>query len=137
MRVSAELGVTASCIYQWIKKAGNNTLSSDGELSPNKRSPREKFRLLLESRKVTAEKQGEWLRAHGLHSEHLTQYEQELSGMVEEKDDKKKEELKRLRLENRNLKRELERKDKALAETAALLALKKKVDEIWGDPRDD
>jgi len=31
------------------------------------------------------------------------------------------------------LEKELRRKDKALAETAALLVLKKKVREIWGD----
>jgi hypothetical protein len=34
------------------------------------------------------------------------------------------------------LRRELERKDKALAETAALLVLKKKVQAIWGDEDD-
>jgi len=33
--------------------------------------------------------------------------------------------------------KELLRKDRALAEVAALLALKKKVQEIWGDEDDD
>jgi hypothetical protein len=33
----------------------------------------------------------------------------------------------------RELEKELRRKDKALAETAALLVLKKKVQAIWGD----
>lgn len=33
----------------------------------------------------------------------------------------------------RDLEKELKRKEKALAETAALLVLKKKVQEIWGD----
>jgi hypothetical protein len=36
----------------------------------------------------------------------------------------------------RGLEKELKRKDKALAETAALLVLKKKVQEIWGDEDD-
>ncbi len=36
----------------------------------------------------------------------------------------------------RTLEKELNRKDKALAETAALLVLKKKVQEIWGDEDD-
>jgi hypothetical protein len=35
------------------------------------------------------------------------------------------------------LEKELLRKDKALAETAALLVLKKKVQEIWGDEDDN
>jgi hypothetical protein len=34
------------------------------------------------------------------------------------------------------LERELRRKDKALAETAALLVLKKKLQTIWGDADD-
>ena len=37
----------------------------------------------------------------------------------------------------KELERELRRKDKALAETAALLVLQKKVHEIWGDGDDD
>ena len=39
--------------------------------------------------------------------------------------------------ELRRIRAELARKDKALAETAALLVLKKKVAEIWGDEDDD
>jgi len=41
----------------------------------------------------------------------------------------------RLKKENTALKKELNRKDKALAETAALLVLKKKANSIWGNPR--
>ena len=37
----------------------------------------------------------------------------------------------------RELERELNRKDKALAETAALLVLAKKVHALWGDEDDD
>jgi hypothetical protein len=37
----------------------------------------------------------------------------------------------------RELEKELLRKDKALAETAALLVLKKKAQAIWGDEDDD
>ena len=37
----------------------------------------------------------------------------------------------------RELEKDLRRKEKALAETAALLALKKKLEEIWGDEDDD
>jgi hypothetical protein len=37
----------------------------------------------------------------------------------------------------KRLKRELRRKEKALAETAALLALRKKMDAIWGEDEDE
>ena len=45
-------------------------------------------------------------------------------------------EVKILKNENKALKKELNRKDKALAETAALLVLQKKVHEIWGNDED-
>ena len=45
--------------------------------------------------------------------------------------------LRRQAQENKQLKAELRRKDKALAETAALLVLKKKARQIWGDPEDE
>ena len=36
----------------------------------------------------------------------------------------------------RKLEKELQRKEKALAEAAALLVLSKKANAIWGDPED-
>ena len=45
-------------------------------------------------------------------------------------------EMKVLRSENKMLKQDIRRKDRALAETAALLILKKKAEELWGDPED-
>ncbi|MEA3275332.1 MAG: hypothetical protein U9Q81_08620 [Pseudomonadota bacterium] len=41
------------------------------------------------------------------------------------------------RKKSRRLEKELKRKDKALAETAALLVLQKKAQAIWGDDGED
>lgn len=46
-------------------------------------------------------------------------------------------ELKELKNENKKLSRELRRKEKALAEAAALLVLKKKADAYWGVDEED
>jgi hypothetical protein len=46
-------------------------------------------------------------------------------------------ELKQKEREKRELARELQRKDAALAEAAALLVLRKKAQAIWGDPEDE
>ena len=45
--------------------------------------------------------------------------------------------MKSLKHEIKDLKKELKRKDKALAETAALLVLQKKVNAIWGKDEDN
>lgn len=51
------------------------------------RNAKEKLNLLLESQKVTAENEGEWLRQNGLHTEHLTLFKQDLSEVVAKKGD--------------------------------------------------
>ena len=51
--------------------------------------------------------------------------------------DKTSSEGKHLKQENKALKKELDRKDKALAETAALLVLQKKVNILGGNSEDD
>jgi hypothetical protein len=43
----------------------------------------------------------------------------------------------KLKAQIKELKSDLYRKDKALAETSALLVLKKKANLIWGDGKDD
>ena len=44
--------------------------------------------------------------------------------------------LKESEKERRKLEKEVQRKDKALAEAAALLVLSKKANAIWGEPED-
>lgn len=135
--VAKEIGVSENSIYIWIKKLKEGTLGKDGDVYPSKRQPKEKLRLLLEGKNFPDENRGEWLRKNGLHSEHLHQFEQELREIVEDKSEKQKEENRQLKSEVKDLKKELRRKEKALAEMAALLTLKKKANEIWGDNEDD
>jgi transposase len=110
---------------------------ADCELSPGQRSPEEKLRLVIEGKTLPAEKLGEWLREHGMHSEHLTLWEQELKSIVTDKNEKIKEENAALRKENKDLKKELTRKEKALAEMAALMTLKKKWEAFLEEKEDD
>ena len=46
-------------------------------------------------------------------------------------------ELKAVQKENSELRKDLRKKEKALAETAALLVLRKKAEAIWGESGDD
>lgn len=136
--VSRETGVATATIHYWKKQAAEGMLDlGDGQMRPRDRSPAEKFTLLLESKSVDGELHGEWLRSHGLHTEHLPLWEQELREIVNDKEKKQREELAELRRKNKALEKELNRKNKALAETAALLTLKKKAEAIWGEDEDD
>jgi transposase len=136
--VSKETGVSEQTIRNWLFKLKNDNLNpQEGEVSPEQRSPSEKMSLIFESRSLSSEAKGEWLRKNGIHSEHLALWEQELRDQVNDKDSKDKETIKKLKKKNKDLEKELERKEKALAEMAALMVLKKKAEAIWGDDEED
>lgn len=136
--VSREMGISEQTIRNWMEKAKNGTLELDnGEIAPGERRASEKLKLLIESKSIQPEQLGEWQRSKGLHTEHLTLWEQELANIVADKDDALRKELKETKKKLKDTERELARKDKALAEFAALVALKKKADALWGESEDD
>ena len=125
-RISRESGVCEQTIRNWMILSKNGMMDeTECDLSPNQRSAAEKLRLVIEGKALTEEQLGEWLREQGMHTEHLTLWEQEITTIVTEKNGKHREELFTLRKENKKLKKELARKEKALAEMAALMTLKK------------
>lgn len=126
--LASESGIHPATLGRWMQKFRAGTLTADGTdgILPSKRHPGEKLALLLESRTVGPDGMGEWMRRHGLHSEHLPLWEQELTTMAIGKDEQARSEIAQLRKENKKLLKELSRKDKALAEAAVLLMLKKK-----------
>jgi len=96
----------------------------------------ERLEALLATHGLSEEEVGSWCRQRGIHTHHLAQWRRELVEGPEERSATAGE-LRSLRQENRGLKKELRRKDKALAETSALLVLKKKAAAIWGEVEDD
>lgn len=101
---------------------------------PKDWTPEEKLQAVVEASQLSDADLGVYLRQKGLHESHLKQWRQEMIGGLQsqaahKKAKAKSEDTRRIQ----QLERELHRKDKALAETAALLVLKKKVQQIWGD----
>jgi len=92
--VSRDTGVSTATIHYWKKQAAEGMLDlGDGAVRPHDRGSGEKLTLLLESKTVSAEEHGEWLRSRGLHSKHLPLWEQELREIVTEKEQKQQQEL--------------------------------------------
>ena len=133
--VAREVGVSPMTLQNWLAKVndGKISLGPEGtEPTPSGRGASEKLRLLLESKDLTEDQKGDWLRRHGMHSEHLTLWEQELEGIVADKQENLKQEVSELKKENKDLKKELARSQAAMAEALALLTLKKKADRLLG-----
>ncbi|MGH9439915.1 MAG: transposase [Terriglobia bacterium] len=136
--VSRDTGIAAWTIYQWKRAVREGKLDeAGGQLRPEDRNPGEKLRLVIEGSALEEARRGEWLREHGLHTEHLRLWEQELRDIVSDKDRKLRQEPAETKKRLKEKERELARKEKALAEVAALLTLKKKADAIWGDDEED
>jgi len=135
--VATEAGISDQTLRNWLSKAKEGTLGNNETVGSAGRSPREKLNLVIEARAIPENNKGKWLREKGLHTEHITQYEQELRDMVENKNHDEKQEKKKLLQENKRLRKELAKKEKALAEMAALYTLKKKAEALWGDEEDD
>jgi predicted ATP-dependent serine protease len=81
-----------------------------------------------------------YCRERGLYPEQITQWR----GACEQANDWDRTQAQKLKADRRSdekrikaLERELQRKEKALAETAALLVLRKKAQAIWGEPEDE
>lgn len=129
--VAKEMGVAVVTINSWLAKLKNGTLTFGEDGGAGCRNAKEKLNLLLEYQKVTAENEGEWLRQNGLHTEHLTLFKQELSEIVANKTDEKDKKIKELEKKLKRAEKEILRKNDALAEMAALMMLKKKLDSMY------
>lgn len=150
-RIAKETGVHQTTLSRWVREARSvgtvSTLPPPVSLPPPasgpSRTPRrpedwtadEKLTAVQEVSGLSGPQLGEFLRREGVHEAHLVEWRKAaLEGLRgPAKAGRAPGESKRIR----ELERQLLRKDKALAEAAALLILQKKVHAIWGDGDDD
>ena len=131
-RLAIEVGVPQATLSRWLVAAR----SVDGMTKrPRKKwSVAEKLRVLSAAQDLDEAALGALLRREGLHAPQLAEWraaaEAALGARIARPGPSP--EVERIR----DLERELRRKDRALAETAALLVLKKQAQEIWGDADD-
>lgn len=138
-----ETGIPQSTLSRWLRAAATIKGVSSTKPTPPPTGPTpakrpqdwtalERAQAVLEASQLSEDELGEYLRSRGLHQEHLDEWRQALEDALS-RGRGAKSEAKRIR----ELEREVARKDKALAEAAALLVLKKKLAVLWGDEDDD
>jgi transposase len=135
--IARELGVSTYSLYHWAKAYATSPgmKMKKSERRPQDWSAAEKLEAVIEFEKLAPEKQGEYLRREGLHSDHIAAWKKSMQAALESASKPSAQERAERAEDRRKIKeleRELNRKDKALAETTALLVLKKKADLIWG-----
>ena len=130
--VAEELNVNIFTVKNWMKTVVQKEpkVALQKERRPQEWSRREQLIALHESHGLQDEALNAWCREKGLFAHHLASWREAFC--ADHKDDLHGERERRsLKDENQQLKRELLRKEKALAEVAALLVLQKKFQALW------
>ncbi|WP_165927500.1 transposase [Halomonas marinisediminis] len=139
--VAQEEGISAATLYNWRKKARQaGRLLPDQSDDPEGWSSQDKFHAVLETAALSEAERAEYCRQRGLYPEQIQRWRASCEGANDRSDAATKQQSearKAERQENKELKRELRRKEAALAETAALLTLRKKARAIWGTRTND
>ena len=137
--LAKEVGVPQSTLSKWLrvaKETGPVPQSNDGSDKKQAWTPERKLEALIETTGMSEEQFGSWLRKNGLHSSELEAWRQEATQGLSRREARPARHSAEAR-KIRELEKALRRKDKALAETAALLVLSKKVQALWEDEDDD
>jgi len=138
--IASEANLNGPTLHRWLNTHKNDIMVSNNSKPkrPNDWPREQKFEVLLASSNLSDEELGAFCRKKGIYIHQLTSWKAEFMANTASKlTEKQKCELKTLRLQNKALKSDLNRKNQALAETTALLVLKKKADLIWGESEAD
>jgi transposase-like protein len=140
--VATEEGMVEQTLYSWRKQAREQGQPVPGKKStPAQWSHETKFAVVVETATLSESELGGYCRKKGLYPEQVKQWKQQcIHGFQSDEQQAKvlKKQTKEDKGEIKSLKKDLRFKEKALAETAALLVLRKKLKAFYGEePEDD
>lgn len=140
--IQRDTGVGINTLYRWRDQAVHQKgLSATTKYkNADKWSSQDKFMAVLETANLTEVEFSEYCREKGIYPEQVKEWKEaciNANDSVKEKNSKTSRELREERKAKEKLEKELARKEKALAEAAALLVLRKKADAIWGTGEED
>ena len=131
--VAEELNVNCHTVKNWMKRKELSTVgvSATKGHRPQDWSAEQQLVALHQTHGLSGEALQTWCRENGLFAHHLTSWKTAFCADVKVASGNR--EIRVLKDENEQLKRELIRKERALAEAAALLILQKKFRALWED----
>jgi transposase-like protein len=135
--IAKEEGICEATLYNWRQAArAQGRLLPDGNSTPSGGTAADKFAAVVETAALNEAELSAYCRQRGLYPEQIRAWRL----ACEQANDWDRSQTQRLKdarkVDERRiqeLERELRIKEKALAETAALLVLRKKAQAIWGD----
>lgn len=139
--LARETGITEQTLYTWRRQLKSQGVAVPGDgKNAEAWTSEDKFAVVLETATLNAAELAAYCRRKGLYAEQIGAWRLVCSSananatqVAKGQRAQAKGDQKRIR----SLEKELIRKEKALAEVAALLVLRKKVQAIWGDKEED
>ena len=132
--VSGEVGVSVGTLERWRAQA----LAAPGELASSSQrwTPVARLEAVIATAAMDEAARSAWCRGQGLYPAELEAWKRDAIAGLGEPRAASAVEARQDRRRVKELERELHRKDKALAETAALLVLAKKLGAVFRDGED-
>lgn len=127
-----EYGIHEQTLYRWRKEAkSKGVVYKDKGTSRQKYSKEMQLQIIIETSLLNSNDLSEYCRRKGVYAEEIEAWKKAfISGETDEQSNLKQE-LKDKDAKLKTISKELNRKEKALAEAAALLVLRKKMHAIW------
>ena len=138
--IARETGLSEATLHKWKKQARAKGIAvPSGEQEVERWSTQDKFSIVIETSHFSEVELAEYCRSKGLYVEQVQAWRDacmQANGGVAQEATRLQQDLREKERQIKNLEKELRRKEAALAETAALLVLRKKANAIWGDGED-
>jgi len=136
-----DTGVSDVTLYKWRKDYRNQGIAVPAnQKKPTQWAAEDKLAVVIETASFNEVQLSEYCRGKGFYPEQVNEWKasallgyQNNQAMKQEKARNHQQDKKKIK----RLEAELKRKEKALAETAALLVLSKKCQAIWGEHEED
>ena len=138
--IARETGLSPGTLHKWKNQAKKKGIPvPNGEQKVERWSTQDKFSIVVETAPLSEAELAEYCRKKGLYVEQVQAWRDaciQANGGVAQEAARAQKALRLKDCEIKKLSKELHRKESALAETAALLVLRKKANAIWGDGED-
>ena len=134
-------GLSVNTLYNWRDKARQSGLPVPGKTpTSNDWSADTKLAIVVETMALSESELSQYCREKGLYVDQIMSWKSQCLNGFALSQAQQKEAVKQAKIDQqqiKTLKKALRRKEKALAETAALLVLRKKLDAFWEQDNED
>lgn len=135
--LSEKYNISKHTLYKWKKTATQTGTVIQNSSQNHKYSNEAKLNIIIETANLNQHQLSEYCRTKGIYIDDIATWKKQFISGSPESEEQAKKELKSKDDELKAVKKDLNRKEKALAEAAALLVLRKKVQAIWNSDEED